>query len=549
MAWSGSAGSFSGGGVGWLMPSPYPFTAYGHARVAQVAQTVEVPRPLAAALAALALVATGCSSGDDPTVQEPPAAAPAAASTSPSPPTPKPAASIPPLAWKACEGDFQCATLRVPLDEANPGAGTVDLALTRLQTAKKGERIGSLVVNPGGPGSSAVEYLQAAWTLVPEPVRARFDLVAFDPRGVGRTAPIRCATTAELDAYFAVDPSPDSDAELRELVATNAELAEGCRERSGRLLPHVSTAEAARDLDRVRAAIGDEKLTYLGYSYGTSLGAAYLDAYPTRARAMVLDGGIDPQLTWDGLLEGQSKGFDRALEAFLANCQRTRCPYRLEVEGDLLQAYDRLAEQVDRTPLPTGERRTLGPGEFALGVLGGLYSKTSGWPAIADALVAAERGNGGPMLALSDAYLDRSRDGYANISEALSSVVCLDRQWPREMAPYLALADRVRKDAPRFGPLIALSGSICSAWPVSPVGAPKRVTAPGSPPIVVIGTTGDPATPYAWSVALADQLSKGVLVTYRGDGHTVYRTGSSACVRDVVNHYLVTTVPPPPTTC
>jgi pimeloyl-ACP methyl ester carboxylesterase len=456
---------------------------------------------------------------------------------------------VPKLSWQECEGDFQCATLPVPLVEGDPAKGSVDLALTRLRTAGKGKRIGSLIVNPGGPGASAVEYLQAAWTLIPQPVRARFDLVAFDPRGVGRTAPIRCATTAELDRYFAVDPSPDDAGELRELEQSNAALTAGCQQRSGRLLPHVSTVEAARDLDRVRAAVGDPKLTYLGYSYGTSLGATYLDLFPTQVRAMVLDGGIDPQLSWDGLLEGQSKGFDRALEAFLADCERTRCPYRAEVDGPLLAAYDRLSRQVDATPLKTGQKRTLGPGEFALGVLGGLYSKNSGWPAIAEALVAAERGDGGPMLALSDAYLERDADGYKNITEALSAVVCLDRQWPREIEPYTRLAERVRPQAPRFGPLIALSGTICADWPVPPVGAPKRITAPGSPPVVVVGTTGDPATPYAWSVALADQLSKGVLVTYRGDGHTVYRAGSSACVRDVVDHYLVTRVPPPPTTC
>ena len=515
-------------------------------------QTEPVRRPYAAVLVTLALVASGCGRGDDPTVDVPPPASPAAAATaaaSPSAvPTVKPVA-IPKPVWKPCEEDFECAALRVPLDEADPGQGTVDLALTRLKTARPGKRIGSLVVNPGGPGASAVDYLQAAWTLIPEPVRERFDLVAFDPRGVGRTAPIRCATTAELDRYFAVDPSPDDAGELRQIEDSNAKLAAGCQQRSGKLLPHVSTAEAAKDLDRVRAAVGDGRLTYLGYSYGTSLGAAYLDAYPTKVRAMVLDGGIDPELTWDGLLEGQSKGFDRALEAFLADCEKKRCPYRAEVDGPLLEAYDRLAEQVDRTPLPTKQERTLGPGEFALGVLGGLYSKASGWPAIANALVAAERGDGAPMLALSDAYLDRGPKGYKNITEALSAVVCLDRQWPREIEPYTALADRVRKDAPRFGPLIALSGTICADWPVPPVGAPKRVTAPGSPPVVVVGTTGDPATPYAWSVALAEQLEKGVLVTYEGDGHTVYRTGASACVRKAVDAYLINASGAKPVTC
>lgn len=516
-------------------------------------QTVAVRRPYAAVLVAVALVGAGCARGNDPTVQVPPPSSTepsgAAAAVTPSARPSVAPVAIPKPTWKPCEGDFECASLRVPLVEDDPGQGTVDLALTRLRTAEKGRRIGSLVVNPGGPGASAVEYLQAAWTLVPEPVRARFDLVAFDPRGVGRTAPIRCATTEELDRYFAVDPSPDDAGELRQIEQSNEKLAAGCQQRSGKMLPHVSTAEAARDLDRVRAAVGDSRLTYLGYSYGTSLGAAYLDAYPTRVRAMVLDGGIDPQLTWDGLLEGQSKGFDRALEAFLADCESKRCAYRKQVAGPLLEAYDRLVEQVDRTPLPAVGRRTLGPGEFALGVLGGLYSKASGWPAIAEALAAAERGEGGPMLALSDAYLERGPKGYKNVTEALSAVVCLDRQWPRDIEPYTALADRVRRDAPRFGPLIALSGTICAEWPVPPVGAPRRVTAPGSPPVVVVGTTGDPATPYTWSVALADQLEKGVLVTYRGDGHTVYRTGASGCVRRVVDQYLITAAAPAPVTC
>jgi hypothetical protein len=179
----------------------------------------------------------------------------------------------------------------------------------------------------------------------------------------------------------------------------------------------------------------------------------------------------------------------------------------------------------------------------------GLYSRANGWPAVADALVAAERGDGAPLLALSDLYLDRDHEGYANVTEALISVVCLDRQWPRETAPYLALAERVAREAPRFGPAIALSGLVCADWPVPSTGRPTTVTAPGAPPVVVIGTTGDPATPYAWSVALAEQLSQGVLVTYRGEGHTVYRSGSSRCVREVVDSYLLTGKAPAPTTC
>jgi len=459
------------------------------------------------------------------------------------------AAGASPLQWSACDPGFECAKLRVPLVRDDPAKGSLELALVRRPAEGPGARIGSLVVNPGGPGASAVDYLKAAWSAIPPGVRARFDLVAFDPRGVGASDPVRCASTSGLDDYFALDPTPDDAAELAELVDGTAALVAGCERRSGEVLPYVSTAAVADDLDAVRAAVGDERLTYLGYSYGTSLGAAYLDAYPTRVRAMVLDGGLDPTLSWDELLAGQSTGFDRALEAFLADCERTGCPFRQAVQGPLGKAYDALAARVERTPLPTAGARTLGPGEFSLGVGAGLYDRASGWPAIALGLASAVRGDGTVLLTLSDSYLQRGPNGYANISEANLAVNCLDRPWPRDTAAYTALAERVARDAPRFGPSIALSGLGCAAWPVPPVGRPHPVRAPGSPPVVVIGTTRDPATPYAWSVALARQLDNGVLLTYEGDGHTVYRVGAPACIQQPVDRYLITGTPPAAVTC
>lgn len=453
------------------------------------------------------------------------------------------------LRWTACGNGFQCATLPVPLVAGDPGKGTVELALTRRRATSPSRRIGSLLINPGGPGASAVGYLQAAYTAIPADVRARFDLVAFDPRGVGRSRPVRCGTTAELDRYFALDPTPDNDTELKALQQGNSDLVAGCLRRSSPQLPFVATVDTARDMDAVRAAVGDDKLSYLGYSYGTTLGAAYLDAYPTKVRAMVLDGGIDPTLSWDQFLAGQSTGFDRAFEAFLKDCQATNCAYRKAVEGDLLQAFDRLQAQVEQTPLPTGQARDLGPGEFSLGVGAGLYSKSSGWPAIAAGLAAAENGDGAPLLALNDQYLDRTPSGYENVTEANLAVNCIDRPWPRETQPYLDLRDKVSKGAPRFGPAIALSGLACADWPVAAVSRPHEVQAPGAPPVVVIGTTGDPATPYAWSVALADQLSSGVLLTHRGDGHTVYRVGAPGCILSPVSGYLLTTKAPAAATC
>ena len=501
------------------------------------AQDRRVPRPLArlrtrlpVAAVALLLAVAGCSSAPAPSTSgdgAPPA--------SPAPDSSATSAAPGGLSWSPCERGFTCAGLTVPLGAE---AGSTVLAVTRRAASR--DRIGVLVVNPGGPGASAVDFLQQSAGQLPRDVRERFDLVAVDPRGVGRSSPVRCGTTSDLDRFWALDPSPDSPQEQAAYERGAAELVAGCADRAGALLPHVSTADAAADLDRLREALGEPTLSYLGYSYGTSIGAAYADAFPTRVRAMVLDGAVDPALTWDALLAGQSRGFDAALAAMLADCERTRCAFRRAVSGPLPQAYDALEARVDAAPLPTTGSRVLGPGEFTLGVGAGLYDREQGWPAVAAALATAQRGDGRALLALSDAYLERDESGYAPTSESNLAVSCLDRPWPRALQPYLDLAARLEQEAPRFGPAIALSALPCATWPAPPVSTPRPVRAEGAPPVVVVGTTGDPATPYAWSVALAGQLASGVLLTSTGEGHTVYRAGGPACVVGAVDTYLLT---------
>jgi pimeloyl-ACP methyl ester carboxylesterase len=471
---------------------------------------------------------------------------PTAAATTPAPVTTTAAPATKALAWKSCGSGFECSTLTVALDPAKPALGTVGIAITRHRAT--GSRIGSLLVNPGGPGASAVDYVKGAYDRFPSTLRQHFDIAAFDPRGIGHTAPVRCLSTAELDTYFHLDPVPDNAAEKQAYADGNAKLARGCEARSGRVLPYVDTRVVAQDMDRVRAALGDPKLTYLGYSYGTAIGASYLDQFPTHVRAMVLDGALDPTLTWDQLLAGQSKGFDVAFGAFLANCQRTSCPFRKAVSGDLTKAFDDLAASVETKELPTGSGRKVGPGEFQLGVGLGLYSKGY-WPQLGQVLADAVNGQGAGLLAFSDAYLDRSGSGYENVDEANFAVNCVDRPWPRTQQPYYDLAARVKKDYPRFGPAIALSGIGCATWPVPPIGRPHPVSGAGSPPVVVIGTTRDPATPYEWAVSLAKQLDKGVLITHEGDGHTVYRVGAPNCVLRPVNDYLVSLTAPSASTC
>lgn len=528
-------------------------------------QDAQVPPIRPAALVLAGLLALGACSGNGPTISTggpsgtPTGTATATPTASPTAgSTPSAVVTVPPAtspatpsrgvlsAWKGCGSGFECATLTVAMDDSKPALGTVGLALTRHR-ATGHNRVGSLLVDPGGPGASAVDFAKDAYTILPATVRQHFDIVAFDPRGVGHTAPVRCGTTSELDAFFAIDPDPDDAKELAALDNGNRKLAAGCERRSARILPYVSTSVAAQDMDRVRQAVGDAKLTYLGYSYGTSLGAAYLEQFPTRVRAMVLDGAVDPALTWDQLLAGQAGGFDGALRSFLADCEKTRCAFRTAVSGDLGQAYDRLAASVDRSPLPTGGRTSLGPSEFTYGVADGLYSKNL-WPAIARGLAEVAHGQGQTLLALNDDFFRRTSAGYENLFEALNAVTCIDQPWPRSVGPYQALADRVARTAPRFGRVIALSLA-CISWPVRPVSTPHRITAPGMPPVLVIGTSRDPATPFAWARSLAGQLSRGILVTHDGDGHTAYRSSSPACLQDPVNAYLVSLRVPAPFTC
>jgi len=519
------------------------------------------PVKLLAALLSLSALLTSCSDdGEEPTATPSPSvtasSTPSATALPTGTPTASPSTTTPAAAprpgrlsaWRGCEDGFQCATLTVPLDDRRPSLGTIGLALIRHKATGR-DRLGTLVTNPGGPGASAVDWLRGSWESFPSAVRDRFDVLAFDPRGVGRSSGVTCLSTSALDTYFHLDPVPDTAAERRALLAGNRQLAQGCQRRSARVLPYVSTDVVAQDVDRVRQAVGDSKLTYLGYSYGTAIGAAYLDQFPTRVRAMVLDGALDPSMTWDGFLRGQSQGFDVALQAFLAHCEKTRCAFREAVDGDLLKAYDALEARVDRSPLPGDGRRTVGPGEFTLGVGAGLYSRDWGWPAIGEALAEAQRGDGEHLLALSDSYLERDEDGYSGITEANFAVNCVDRPWPRTEQPYYALAAEVGRTYPRFGPAIALSGLGCAVWPQRPLDTPHPVTAPGSPPVVVIGTTRDPATPYAWSQALAAQLSRGILITHVGDGHTVYRVGAPRCVQQPVTTYLTTLRAPKPTRC
>jgi len=437
------------------------------------------------------------------------------------------------LDWEAC-GDVDCATLAVPRDHADPGGPTLDLALARREAG--GDRLGVLLLNPGGPGAGGVPLVADATAYLSEALLDRFDIVSWDPRGVGESTPIDCVD--DLDSFFAADRSPDDAEEVDENIDAARRLAAGCAERSGELLPHLSSRATVQDMDAIRAALGEEQLNYLGYSYGTYLGALYADRYPDRVRAVVLDGAVDPSLGFEDLTRDQSLGFDRALNAFLDACERDGCGFG---GSDPHRAYGQLLTQIDAEALPAdvgGEVRTLGPGEADLGVATALYSGTAGWDLLGAALTDAARGDGSQLLRLSDAYTGRRPGGqYSNENEAFYGIGCLDAPAPAvdELA---AIASRVGEVAPAFGASTTWLSAPCSVWPVPPDGAPAPVRAADAPPIVVLGTTNDPATPLEWAQSLAQQMESATLVVYQGEGHTAYGRGD-ACIDHAVDQYLV----------
>ncbi|MFD0367192.1 alpha/beta hydrolase [Streptomyces sp. NPDC059071] len=451
------------------------------------------------------------------------------------------------VAWRDCGvPDFQCGTVRVPLDYAKPDGEQVELAVSRAKATGPGKRLGSLLVNPGGPGGSSVGYVQGyAGIGYPAPVRARYDIVGVDPRGVARSEPVECLTGPQMDAYTQVDVTPDTAAEQDALAGSYKGFAAACKKRSGKVLPHVSTVEAARDMDIVREVLGDEKLTYVGASYGTFLGATYAELFPGRVGRLVLDGAMDPSLTAEQLNREQTAGFETSINAFAADCvKKADCPLGTESVPAALDALRGFFRETDAKPVPTGESRQLGESLATTGVIAAMYDE-SAWPQLREALTRAMGGEGSALLALADSYYERESDGtYANLMFANAAVNCLDL--PPAFSGPASVEKAVpsfEKASPVFGRNLAWAALNCTYWPAPATGRPHRITAEGAAPIVVVGTTRDPATPYKWARSLAEQLSSGTLLTYDGDGHTAYGRGSD-CIDTAINTYLLEGTPP-----
>jgi len=449
------------------------------------------------------------------------------------------------LAWSDC-GSNQCARLTVPIDYAHPEGATIQLSVLKVPTTSTAGRIGYLVVNPGGPGGSGVQY--AADADFTDQVRSAYDVVGFDPRGVGTSAPIKCVNDRQLDNFLGTDPTPDTKAQEQNLLAVDEAFATGCKAHGGALLGHVSTIEAAKDMDVLRAALGEVKLNYLGKSYGTFLGATYADLFPTKVGRFVLDGAIDPDLTSSQINEGQAVGFETETRVYVKYCvDQGNCPLGDSLDSGMakLRAF---LKRMNTSPLPLADPyvKKLTEGWASLGVADPMYDPTQ-WGTLTDALRAALAGQGDPLMQLADNYAERTSTGayLGNLMQVIYAVNCLDRSDSKALSHYESEARSLAVEAPTWGPFLAWSTVPCGYWPMPADNAPKKIAAAGSGPIVVVGTTRDPATPYKWAQALAAELQNGHLITYNGDGHTAYMR-SNSCVDDAVDAYLVKGVVPPP---
>jgi pimeloyl-ACP methyl ester carboxylesterase len=491
---------------------------------------------LVVAVVAVALGVGACSTGDGGSDKPAVASSTSVAGAHPAP-----------LIWAGC-GGAECASLAVPLVPGNAAKGTIELALARHRAT--GERIGTLLANPGGPGPDALWVAQDAEDIFPSEILDHFDVVAWDPRGVESSTGVECGD--QLDYLWAVDHSPDTASEVSENIAAARRFDRDCEARSARLLPYVSSRETVHDMDAIRRALGEEKITYFGFSYGTYLGFLYANAYPTHVRAMVLDGAIDPTLSWEQSSEQQAAGFDDALDDFLAACSRDRsCAFHSG--GHAARAYKALMDAIDAEPLYAkvkGETRSLGPGETDLGVADALYAGRTGWTTLARALAAAAQGDGSKLLTLSDDYTGRRKGGtYSNETAAFYAISCLDGPNPPSLAALEVASKRAERIAPHFGASTMWLGVPCINWPAKPEPAPRALRAKGAPPILVLGTTHDPATPLAWGRALVGQLDSARLAVFDGEGHTAYGRGS-VCINDLTNRYLLTReLPKPNTVC
>ncbi|MFC9889701.1 alpha/beta hydrolase [Streptomyces pilosus] len=446
------------------------------------------------------------------------------------------------LDWGRCKasgdepapgGDWQCATLPVPLDWAKPDGPTIGLALIRAK-ATGDDRLGSLLFNFGGPGGSGVSMMPSYAPAV-SALHERYDLVSWDPRGVAASEGVRCRDDEDIQAAEStVDGTPDTPAEEKAYLRDAADFGKGCQESAGDLMAHVSTTDTARDMDRIRQVLGDDRLNYFGISYGTELGGVYAHLFPEKVGRLTLDAVVDPTADTVGHAKNQTRGFQTALDNYLKSTGRDPEQGSREIAE--------LLDRIDAEPLPTSSSgRELTQSLALTGIVLPLYSK-DGWPALTSALDAAQDGDGTELLALADGYNERDASGrYGTTTHSQRVISCLDDKQRPTVEETKQLLPEFKEISPVFGAFLGWdTAGWCHEWPVPGRFDTPEVSAPGAPPILVVGNTGDPATPYEGARKMADELGEGVgvVLTWKGEGHGAYGSGSD-CVDSTVNAYLL----------
>jgi len=441
------------------------------------------------------------------------------------------------ISWAACPespAPFECGQLAVPFDYDNPGTGSFVLSLMRRPAEIPESRIGSLLVNPGGPGFGGTTVAeQAEWYFSTE-LLEQFDVVGWDPRGTGASTPaVDC--TEDYDRYFGIDSPPNDDDAKQKMIDLTQEFVDLCVARNGEMLKYISTEASARDMDSIRNALNEDKISYFGFSYGSELGATWVTLFPDTVRAAVFDGASDPNASGFDQSMAQLKGFEQQLDAFLANCAK-RVACKIYNNGKPAALFDQLAIVIDTKPIVVSSDRTpVTQGVFYTAVVQAMYSNTL-WPQLETALADAAKGNGAQLLALYDDYFQRQPDGsYGNELEAFLAISCLDDPEGSTVADVDADVARFAAAAKRLGENFGY-GYACALWPHR-VAERVVVTGKGAGPIVVIGTTGDAATPLASTRKAANNLEQGVLVIVEADRHTGY--GLNSCVVQNVDAYLI----------
>ncbi len=442
------------------------------------------------------------------------------------------------LSWSSCGSGMECTTVKAPLDWENPSQASIDLAVVRHRAT--GTAKGSLLTNPGGPGASGLDLIKSSLDFAVSPTLIKnYDVIGFDPRGVGSSTAVKCFDAKQMDDYLYTIPAGTrgTDQWKSEQNAANKRFADACEQNSNGILPFITTVNSARDMDLLRGVLGDKKLNYLGYSYGTFLGATYAELYPKRVGHLVLDGALDPSVSNLDVSTTQALGFESALKAYMTDCLKgKKCPFQGTVD-EAMSDLGALLASVDRSPQKNSDGRVLGADTLMTSIVVALYSQDS-WSYLTQSLTAVLKGDPSVAFQLADSYNGRQDGSYAdNSTEAFDAYNCMDYPKDDDAAAKAASQAKIKAEAPIVAPYWD-GANVCDQWPYPPSGKRGKIAAAGSGPILVVGTTNDPATPYAWAVSLAKQLEGGVLITRVGEGHTGYNKGNS-CVDDAVDAYFV----------